>query len=79
MRGPRRGLVVYQLLLILLAVALLIWLIVTLVNRTGAEPSITPVDSAVVDTAPFPVPVVPDTPLSADTADTAGAADTTVP
>src|SRR5690606_14862644 len=69
MRGKRRGLVVYQLLLILLAVALLIWLIVTLVNRNGPTPSIAPADSAVIDTAPVPVPVLPDSvPLTADTA-----------
>ena len=68
MRGPRRGLVVYQLLLILLVVALLIWLIITLVNRNGAAPSITPADSAVIDTAPFPVPVTPDTPIAVDSA-----------
>lgn len=66
MRGSRRGLVVYQLLLILLAVALLIWLIVALVNRNGGTPSIAPADSAVVDTAPFPVPAVPDTTAAAD-------------
>jgi hypothetical protein len=68
MRGPRRGLVVYQLLLILLVVALLIWLIITLVNRNGAVPSIAPADSAVIDTAPFPVPVTPDTPIAVDSA-----------
>jgi hypothetical protein len=68
MRGPRRGLVVYQLLLILLVVALLIWLIITLVNRNGAALSITPADSAVIDTAPFPVPVTPDTPIAVDSA-----------
>ena len=68
MRVPRRGLVVYQLLLILLVVALLIWLIITLVNRNGAALSITPADSAVIDTAPFPVPVTPDTPIAVDSA-----------
>jgi hypothetical protein len=68
MRRPRRGLVVYQLLLILLAVALLIWLIVALVNRNGGTPSIAPVDSAVVDTAPFPVPATPDTVIAVDSA-----------
>lgn len=67
MRKPRRGLLVYQLLLILLVVALLIWLIITLVNRSGPAPSITPADSAVIDTAPVPVPTVPDTTASMDT------------
>lgn len=77
MRGKRRGLVVYQLLLILLAVALIIWLIVTLVNRNGTTPSIAPADSAVIDTAPVPVPMPPDTvPVPPDTA---VAADSMVP
>lgn len=76
MRGQRRGLVVYQLLLILLVVALLVWLIITLVNRNGAAPSITPADSAVIDTAPFPVPATPDT---ASVRDTTAATDTSVP
>jgi hypothetical protein len=67
MRGPRRGLVVYQLLLILLALALLVWLIVTLVNRDSRPALLTPVDSAVVDTAPIPVPEPPDTAAATDT------------
>lgn len=62
----RRGLVVYQLLLILLAVALLIWLIVTLVNRDDEPADLTPADSAVIDTAPIPVPTEPDTAIPAD-------------
>lgn len=69
MRKPRQGLLVYQLLLILLVVALLIWLIITLVNRNGPAPVMTPSDSALIDTAPVPVPEVPDT----------AAADTTTP
>lgn len=76
MRGARRGLVVYQLLLILLGLALLIWLVVTLVNRNDAPATLTPADSAVIDTAPIPVPVTPDTAM---TADTTAAADTTTP
>ena len=76
MRAARRGLVVYQLLLILLALALLIWLVVTLVNRNEAPATLTPADSAVIDTAPIPVPVIPD---PAMTADTSAAADTTTP
>lgn len=54
----RRGLVVYQLILILLAVAVLIWLIFMLVNDS-ADPIIAPADSALVDTAPTPVPSTP--------------------
>jgi hypothetical protein len=67
MRGLRRGLVVYQLLLILLGLALLIWLIVTLVNRNTAPTTLTPADSAVIDTAPIPVPAMPDTVTATDT------------
>lgn len=63
MPEKRRGLVVYQLLLILLGLALLIWLIFALINRRGTAPVSAPADSAVVDTAPFPVPE-----MSADTA-----------
>jgi hypothetical protein len=62
----RQGLVVYQLLLILLAVALLIWLIVTLVNRDDGPADLTPADSAVIDTAPIPVPAEPDTAIPTD-------------
>jgi hypothetical protein len=74
MRGSRRGLVVYQLLLILLGLALLIWLVVTLVNRNTEPAPLTPADSAVIDTAPFPVPVTPE-PTPPDTTP----ADTTTP
>lgn len=56
MRAHRRGLVVYQLLLILLGLALLLWLIVTLVNRGDEPEPAVPVEPAVVDTAPVPVP-----------------------
>jgi hypothetical protein len=68
MLQSRRGLVVYQLVLILVAVAILIWLIFMLVNREQSVPVAAPVDSAVVDTAPIPVPTAP-----ADTTDTAEA------
>jgi hypothetical protein len=65
----RRGLVVYQLLLILLGLALLIWLIFVFVSRSGNEPITAPADTSVVDTAPIPVPSLPaDTSaISADT------------
>lgn len=46
----------YQLLLILLGLALLIWLVLTLVSRGDDSEVGAPVDSAVVDTAPIPVP-----------------------
>lgn len=68
MLQSRRGLVVYQLVLILLVAAILIWLIFMLVNRKESVPAAAPVDSAVVDTAPIPVPQAP-----ADTTDTARA------
>lgn len=71
MLQSRRGLVVYQLVLILVAVAILIWLIFTLINREESVPAPTPADSAIVDTAPFPVPATP-----VDTADTTAATDT---
>ena len=67
MRGPRRGLVVYQLLLILLGLALLLWLLVTLVNRDDRPALLTPADSAVIDTAPITVPALQDTTPAADT------------
>ena len=68
MLQSRRGLVVYQLVLILVAVAILIWLIFMLVNREENVPAAAPTDSAVVDTAPFPVPAT-----ASDTTDTARA------
>ena len=68
MLQSRRGLVVYQLVLILVAVAILIWLILMLVNREESVPAAPPVDSALVDTAPFPVPATP-----SDSTDTARA------
>lgn len=55
----RRGLVVYQLLLILIAVAVLIWLIFMLVNRRQNVPVSSPAESGVVDTAPGPGAAMP--------------------
>lgn len=70
MLRTRSGLVVYQLLLLLLGLALLVWLIFMFINRNGPEPITAPAEPAVVDTAPIPVPSLPaDT--SAITADTA--------
>ena len=68
MLQSRRGLVVYQLVLILLGAAILIWLIFIFVNREESVPAAAPADSALVDTAPFPVPTTP-----VDTTDTARA------
>lgn len=68
MLRSRRGLVVYQLALILVAVAIGIWLIFMLVNRKESVTASAPIDSALVDTAPFPVPTTP-----VDTTDTAEA------
>ena len=72
MLQTRRGLVVYQLVLILLGAAILIWLIFMFANREESVPAAPPADSALVDTAPFPVPTTP-----VDTADTTGTDDTT--
>lgn len=67
MRSSRRGLVVYQLLLILLGLAILVWLAITFLNRPE-ENAVPDADTpaAVIDTAPVPVPPVDSAPVAGD-------------